>query len=330
MARRTHLGRSRPPAYREVVRSGEIVDDPMLPALRGLRRAGMASVLAAHGLDALDGEVRVLSHHPGSRCTMLVSTAGDPVIVKAFAEDPVALIDTVHALERAGLASGHAPSVPPLLAHDPELALTVSPLWTGLSMRHLIRAGDGERAGALAAMWLRAAVDAPVCPGPAYGPDTVLANADAWPATLAAVDPALGERAAAVIADLCAAPPEAGPPVLLHGSFGPRHVIALPDGPGVIDIDNLGHGPLEIDAGMMLAALERLGLARPHMRASVDAAILRFRDDVADLVDEAAVGWYRAGQLIRHAKRAATERTGAWEACVRALVDDAATLPAGA
>ncbi len=44
-----------------------------------------------------------------------------------------------------------------------------------------------------------------------------------------------------------------------------------------------------------------------------------------------AVAMARAeGQLIRHAKRAATERTGAWEACVRALVDDAATLPAGA
>jgi hypothetical protein len=312
------------------VRSGEIVDDPMLPALRRLRRAGVASLLAPHGLTALDGELRCLNHHPGSRCTVLVPTAGGTVVVKAFAEDPVALVETVGALERAGLASGRAPSVPPLLAHDRELAFTVSPLWTGPSMRHLIRAGDGERAGVLAATWLRAAAAAPVWPGRAYGPHTVLAEADAWPAILAAVDPGLDERVSAVLAGLRAAPPEGGPPVLLHGSFGPRHVLELPDGPGVIDLDNLGHGPIEIDAGMMLAALERLALARPHMGPSARAAIARFRDDIADLVDEEAVRWYRAGQLIRHAKRAATERTGAWEACMRALVDDAATLPAGA
>jgi hypothetical protein len=312
------------------VRFGAIVDDPTLPALRRLASAGVRSVLAAHGLGAIDGELRVLSHHPASRCTMLAQTAGEPVVVKAFAEDPAALVETLRVLERAGLASGRAPSVPPLLAYDADLALTVSPLWTGPSMRHLIRAGDGERAGALAAAWLRAAAATDVRPGPAYGPDTVLAKADEWPPILAAVDPALGERAADVIADLRAAPPEAGSPVLLHGSFGPRHVLALRDGPGVIDVDNLGHGPIEIDAGMMLAALERLGRARPHMGASVDAAIARFREDVADLVEEDTVRWYRAGQLIRHAKRAANQRSGAWEPCVRGLVDDAASLPAGA
>jgi Phosphotransferase enzyme family len=323
-------GAVRAPRTLAAMRSAAIVDDPMLPALRRLRTAGVASVLAPHRLHAIDGELRVLSHHPGSRCTILVPTAGGPVVLKAFPEDPVALVETVRALERVGLASGRGPSVPPLLAHDPELALTVSPLWTGVSMRHLIRAGDGARAGALAATWLRAAAAAPVRPGPAYGPQTVLAKADAWPTVLATVDPELGERAVDVIADLRAAPPEPGPPVLLHGSFGPRHVLALPDGPGVIDVDNLGHGPIEIDAGMMLAALERLGHARPHMRPSVDAAVSRLREDIAGLVDEDAVRWYRAGQLVRHARRAVAERTGAWEACARALLDDAGTVPAGA
>jgi Ser/Thr protein kinase RdoA (MazF antagonist) len=312
------------------MRSGETVDDPMLPALRAIRRAGIGSLLAAHGIEVTAGKARVLNHHRGSRCTVILPTAEGPVVLKAFAEYPAALVATVHALEVAGLADGRAPSVPPLRAHDSELAFTVSPFWTGPSLRHLIRAGDGERAGALAAAWLRAAAAAPVRRGRAYGPESVLASASAWPQPLAAVDPVLAERAVAVVADLRARPPEPGPPVLVHGSFGPRHVLALPDGPGVIDIDNLGHGPVEIDAGMMLAAFERLGLARPHMGASAAAAIARFRDDIAHLVDEDALAWYRAGQLIRHAKRAATERTGAWEACVRALVDDAATLPAGA
>lgn len=310
---------------RSPIRWGEIADDPLLPALAAFRRQGPGAVLARHGVRVAGRSPRVMGYHAGERCTMLVHAIGGPLVVKAYAGSIAPLLSAMDALAAAGLADGRAPCVPPVLAHDRDLAFVVMPLFRGRSMRELLCAGEGRRAGDLAAAWLRAAADCGVAVGVAYGPRVLLDDVGAWMPHAQGADPAVAMRAARLLEALAAAPAAAGAPVLLHGAFSPRHLVELPGGPGVFDLDAVGHGPLEVDAGMMLAGLYRLGTA-PRVGAQAAVATAALREGIADRIDAKALAWYQAVQLVRLVHYLAFRQGRRWRERSEALLDEADQL----
>jgi hypothetical protein len=303
---------------------GDLPHDPGLPALEAFREHGLDQVLAPHGVPVPRRDLRVLQHHPGLRCALLVEAADGLVVVKAYAEDPAPLVAVLRAVDRAGLADGRAPTVPPLRAWDPALAFIVTPVLPGRSARELVAGGVPERAGALAAGWLRAAASRPLSVGRRHGPDALLAEARFSAPQRDAVARALQAEGSRRLAALATDPPPGGRPALVHGSFVPRHLVELPDGPGLVDVDALGHGPLELDAAMMLASLRRLALGRRAQAVAAQRAAQVFRDGVADLVDAEALEWYRAAQLVKLAGRVVEQRPARWAERAHALLADAA------
>lgn len=302
------------------MRSGEIADDPLLPALGAFRDEGLHTVLARHGVRVADRSPRLLGHHPGERCTMLVRAPAGPLVVKAYAGDVAPFVSAMHALAAAGLADGRAPSVPPLLAHDRDLGFVVTPLFTGRPMRELIRAGEGRRAGELAAAWLRVAAGSGVEVGIAYGPGVLLERLESWTPCLERADAGLALRAGRLVEALASAPASGRRSILLHGAFSPRHLVELPGGPGVFDLDAVGYGPAEVDAGMMLAGLSRLGAAG-RLQAEAAAATAAFRDGIADSVDAEALVWYEAAQLVKLVDYLAFRRPRRWRERSEALLE---------
>src|SRR5213076_886485 len=96
--------------------------------------------------------------------------------------------------------------------------------------------------------------------GPSFGPGDLLYEVGRSVAELSVADPAGGAAAKQVAMVLKRTQPKNGHPRLVHGTLYARHILDLGDGPGVIDWQRFGQGPIEIDAGMFLATLSRLGL----------------------------------------------------------------------
>jgi hypothetical protein len=307
---------------------GETVDDPLLPAVVAFREEGLEAVLAGNGLRVAGRSARVLAHHPGERCTILVQSPAGPLVVKAYAGDLAPLVTAMHALAAAGLADGRAPTVPPLLAHDRDLAFVVTPLFSGRSMRELMRAGDGRRAGDLAAAWVRAAAHSSVKVGIPYGARVLLEGLEPWKLPVERADPALAAHAARLVAALASCQPPPSRAILLHGAFSPRHVVELRDGPGVFDLDAVGHGPPELDAGMMLAGLSRLRTAG-GLRAQAGVATAAFRDGIASEVDADALAWYEAAQLAKLVYYLGYRRPRRWRERAEALLSESEQLVRG-
>jgi len=148
-----------------------------------------------------------------------------------------------------------------------------------------------------------------------------LLQAGTWAAELP--DEHLRHRAEDVVARLAAAPPSEAPRVLVHTSFAPRHVIALPGGPGVYDWDGFGQGRVELDVATFLVTTERAAKGREEdLRAArrTQAALL---DEVSAIADPRAVEWHRAAMLVKHAWRMANQRSSRWPERCSALLDAA-------
>ena len=75
-----------------------------------------------------------------------------------------------HVLAGAGLASGRGPTVPRLMGVDTDAALLVTEMYAAPTTTTLIERGESERAGRLAAQWLRAAATPGVTLGDTYNP----------------------------------------------------------------------------------------------------------------------------------------------------------------
>src|SRR5207247_167593 len=120
------------------------------------------------------------------------------------------------------------------------------------------------------------------------------------------------------------------------GSKGPRlgnwaeagHVLDLGDGPGVIDWQRFGQGPLELDAGMFLATIWRLGLLDETLAGQALRAEEAFLRGIAGLVDSRALAWHRAAALVRLANNMIKpiRRQGDWLGRAHALLAEAARL----
>ncbi|HEY6170237.1 MAG TPA: phosphotransferase, partial [Verrucomicrobiae bacterium] len=119
--------------------------------------------------------------------------------------------------------------------------------------------------------------------------------------------------------------PRNGSTRLVHGSFYPRHVLDLGDASGVIDWEQFGQGPAELDAGEFLAATARIGLAYEPHTAEAARATEAFLAATADLLDEQALTWYRVASLVRLANKR-TRRPGDDPALGLPLLNEATRL----
>ncbi|TLZ64001.1 MAG: hypothetical protein E6K20_00805, partial [Gammaproteobacteria bacterium] len=227
------------------------LEDPALPALASGRHDALAAALARLGLRGAR-TVALLKHHPGSRCTLAVAAGTDRYVVKLFADAAKVLaLSAVHqVLAGAGLASGRGPTVPRLIGVDTDAALLVTEMYAASPITALVEQGECDRAGRLAAQWLRAAATPGLTLGHPYDPPHALEEIHRYVCTIESAAGELGGRAGAVWERLAADIPPPGYSDLRHGSFYLSHVFDLGDGPGVIDWDSFRQGPVEVDAGM--------------------------------------------------------------------------------
>src|SRR5438445_21476 len=92
--------------------------------------------------------------------------------------------------------------------------------------------------------------------------------------------------------------PAEKPRQLVHGTLYARHILDLGDGPGVIDWQQFGQGPVEVDAGMFLATISRLAFRHPDVAVEAARAEETFMARTRGLVDVRIVNWYRAAGLL--------------------------------
>jgi hypothetical protein len=310
----------------------ELPDDPGIRALAAMREQGVEAVLRDAGVASAGGEVALAQHHPGLRCTFLVGTGEERLVVKAYPEPthPAAVAELLERLRAAGLASGRAPTAQPLVAFHPPLSLLVTRWIEGSSTRDLIVRGEGIRAGELAAAWLRAVSELEVDVGRLFGPERAVKDAGKSAATIAGANAALGREAAAIVAAMEARRPPGDGVGVSNGSFRPKHVLDLGDGPGVIDWDGFRRGALELDGGMFLAGLAQLVEERPEVATGADATARAFHEGLGGLVGEGVLAWYEARALLRLARYDSDPASPRWRARATALVGRAREVIDGA
>jgi aminoglycoside phosphotransferase (APT) family kinase protein len=307
--------------------TAEIPDDPALPGLTAIRAKGLAAAVPALGLGPGPVELVLRGYTRGARATFEARVDGRRFAFKALADDPGPEAELYQALGAAGLTGETAPRAPRLLAWAPDLRVLVISWLDGQPASELIKNGLGRRAGELAAAFLWRAASLPIKLGPSCGPGDLLYQVGKAVAELAAADAGVGDAAKRVARVLKGTQPKNGSPRLVHGTLYARHILDLGDGPGVIDWQRYGQGPVEVDAGMFLATITRLGLRHDAHTTEAGAAERAFREATRGLVHEGTLAWYRAAALLHLASRG-LKRQPAVEA--RALVDAAARLAEGA
>ena len=95
---------------------------------------------------------------------------------------------------------------------------------------------------------------------------------------------------------------------LVHGTLYGRHILDLGDGPGVIDWQQFGQGPSELDGGMFLATISRIALRQPSVALEATRAKEVFLEETRDLLNRRLLEWYWAACLLHRA--ASGLRTG--------------------
>ena len=311
--------------------STEVPEDPALPALAAMRAAGVAGAIRAPELG--DGPVEFLlrGYTPGSRATFEARSGCRRVAVKAYAGDPAPEAALYEALAAAGLGGESDVRVPPLLAWDRDLRVLVIGWLEGPTLGELVKGGQGKRAGELAARWLRRTASLTVKLGPRLDAARMLYRARDWAASLVIVsnDSALGTAATKLVGMLAKTRPKSSAPHLVHGTLYARHILDLGDGPGVIDWQRFGQGPLELDAGTFLATISRLGLLHESRATDVAQAEEAFLTGTAGILDPRALAWHRAAMLLRLANKQ-HRRHDDWRPRARALLGEAARLAGAA
>ena len=312
----------------------DLPDDAALPgivAMRALgvsRALGLARALLALGLEDAPVAMNLVGYSPGSRATLEVRVGQRRLAVKAYAEDPTPEAILYQALAAAGLSGDSGVRVPPLLAWDRDLRVLVIGWLEGPPAYDLVKQGQGQRAGELAAQWLRCAASLPVRLGPPFGAARTLNRAREWVSLLREADPTLGDAATRLAASLAQVQPREDTPRLVHGTFYARHVLDLGDGPGVIDWQRFGQGPLELDAGMFLATVWRLGLDHEALAGEATSALRALLEGTRDVLDERALAWHQAAALLRLASKVyvVKRRKTDWLARAHAQLAEAARL----
>jgi len=290
--------------------------DDALPAFAALRVQGLSAI---EGLDWNGRPARMIlrGYTPGDRGAIEVQVpdpAGFRLAIKVYASDSAPEAVLYRMLRSAGLTTGRGVTVPRLVAWDRALNLLVLEWLEGRPLNEVAKDAP-ERAGELAARWIRVAARLPVRLGVPQNGARVLAESDRFLAMLEEGDRDLGAAGRALIETLQRHQPLERDAHLVHGTLYTRHLIdtassgTAKSGPGIIDWQRFGQGPLELDAGTFLATLWRSGLLRRRRTQDVERAERAFRAGTAGLLDERALAWHQAAALLRLAGRMLRRRT---------------------
>ena len=306
-------------------------DDPMLPGLGTIRTFGIAGALPDLGLGDEPIELRLCNYVPGSRATFEVRSGTRHFALKLYAEDPTSEAALYERLAGVGLAGDTGARAPRLLAFDRDLRALAIGWLDGRPANRLVKEHQGERAGELAASWIRHAARRRVKLGPPCGPGRMLYQIGVSVSALMASDGVLGSAAKTIAKTLVRGQPKEDLRHLVHGTFYARHILDLGDGPGVIDWQQFGQGPLEVDAGMFLATTSRIALRHTALSPEAARAESAFLSKTDGLFDERTLDWYTAAGLL-HLAASGLKTHGMHAARPEAipLVDEAARRAASA
>jgi len=224
--------------------TGRLPEDPALPALEAIRIKGLARAIPGLELDNDPVELRLCNYVAGSRATFEARVGDRRFAVKAYAEDPAPEAQLYRRLSRMGLGGDFGARVPKLITTSRELKVLVMSWLEGRPLSHLVRRGLGERAGQLAASWLWHASRRRIRVGPPCGPGRMLYQAGVSAGVLGASDRLLGADAKEATKKLIRRQPAEKSRQLVHGTLYARHILDLGDGPGVIDWQQFGQGPV--------------------------------------------------------------------------------------
>jgi len=320
-------------------------DDPGLPSLaEALDPERMAARLAGPVPGLTRCEPSPVRYKPGARCVLryrLATTAGGPreLFGKLLADGVEEQLGTVAAL-RGAAGREDMPAVLPVTAAWPDLGLLVQPAVEHGAELHE-RAFDpavpeAERLGLLHAAGRGLAAlhgtGLPAVPLVSQADD--LAELRGYLAPVGQVDPALGERYAAVL-DQVEAAGQAGtaqPVATGHGAMRTDQFLIDGDTGGLvlIDLDGVCLAEPARDLGNLLAYLDWKAIRRPADAGWVERAGAVFLAGYATGRPAPAgrVAVYRAGSLLKVAGRRYRSLTvGEWP-LVPALLDAAAALVA--
>jgi aminoglycoside phosphotransferase (APT) family kinase protein len=301
--------------------------DPGVPALWAFAERGVEPALVAAGVPGPVADVALLRHHAGRRCTLGVTAAGRRLIAKAYRKEVGILARLLALLGEHGLASGRAPTAPPLIAVEPALQLIVTERLEGTSGPALIAAS--ARVGELAARWLELQWSVPSPAGEPYGRARALRRAARDALAVREASACLGGRAASLVRHLERRAPVDRPPALIHGSFSVNHVFDLGDGPGIIDWDCSSPGQREVDAATFLATLARVAGSDDALIAPAARAEAAMRAGLADLLEPKALSWYESAALLTNVRHLCVARHAGWETRSEGLLSAAEALVEG-
>jgi phosphotransferase family enzyme len=303
----------------------ELPTDSALPGLGTIRTVGLAGMLPELGLSDGSVTLRLCNYVMGSRATFEARAGERRFAIKLFADDPTSEAELYWRLARVGLAREYGPRVPRLLAWDARLRVLALSWLEGPTVHHLVKEGKGVRAGQLAASWLWHASWRRMRVGPQRSRGHMLYQAGVSAGALGVVQPALGAAARRVAKMLVRVPLKESRPNLVHGTFYARHILDLGDAPGVIDWNQFGVGPIEVDAGMFLATISRFSLRHESYAREVERTKESFLERVRRLVDRRALEWYWAAGLLHLAATGLkTARTREVPGEAPAIIDEAA------
>ena len=304
----------------------EIPNDLALPVLAAIRACGLAVVLPALELEGCPVELTLRGYSEGSRVVLEARAGQRHFAVKAYEDDPSPEVELYGVLAANGFTDSAPVRVPPLLGWNRDLHVLAIGWLDGPTAHELIECGQGRRAGELAARWVQRAATLPVKLGRPFGAPRMLHRGRKWAAALGEADPALGGAATALVEMLARTQPKQEAEHLLHGTLYARHVLDLGGGTGLIDWDRFAQGPLELDAGMFLASIGRLGLLHESLAGEAARAEEAFLSGIARVVNERALAWHRAAALLRLTEKYVFHRRAHWPALAQTLLAKAARL----
>ena len=299
-------------------------DDPALPGLAAIRTLGISEALP--GLELKDAPLTIAlrAYTPGRRATLEVRAGARRLAIKAWARDPAAEVE-VHQALSAELAGDQAVRVPPLAAWEPRRRLAAFGWLEGRSVDDLIDGGRGPRAGSVAAGWLRRSASLRVRLGDPMGVTRLMRKVRKWLVAIGLAGAALADPAEMLEYALERAKPKGQPHRLVNGSIHSHDMLDLGAATGLVDWRSFGLGPLELDAGLFLAAVHDLGLTGGAAALEVAQATQAFMNGTADLLDPRSLAWHEATGLLRIAYGRLAEGEGAMVR-IGALVGEAERL----
>ena len=226
-----------------------------------------------------DVSVRVLTHHPGSRCTVEIAlqTADGwrEFVGKVYAEDRPDVYQAMQRICQAGFGPQAEFSIPEPLAYVPALRLLVQEKIEGPRAKDIYLTGtDRERAAAaeLSALWVaRFHAKGPRL-SPVSHPNHQEALWRQWSRLIAENCESLAGRAQLLSERLEVAAGALAPVEYCagHGSFSPAHLILTPGRTAAFDWDGYDLADPARDVGRFVVALQRLALGRLRSIRALD------------------------------------------------------------